>query len=88
MAKKKKSHYRGYTEDEVKRMESGYYCLILGGDFVLEGEMYLFTKQETAKLWNRTLKNLRDIVDNGADRDRVYALQLISSLLIEPMRLH
>lgn len=88
MAKKKKSPYKGYTEEEVRNMENNYYCLVLGGDFILDDGMYLFTKGETAKLWNRTLRNLIDITENGEERDRKYAIHLIGGLIISPMRLH
>jgi len=84
----KKSHYVGYTDDEVRRMEAHYFCLVLGGDFVSEDRSYLFTKAEITKLHNNTLRNLIGIIEDGEEKDRNYALELIGTLNIKPMRLH
>jgi len=84
----KKSPFRGYSEEEVNRMENGYYCLIMGGDFVLEQDFYLFTKTEASQLYKATLNDLLDLVDNGNMKDRKYAMNLIPTLMVSPMRLH
>lgn len=81
-----KSVYVGYTEEEVNRMESQYFCLQFGGDFLLENDYYIFTKQEAIKPYNRTLKDLTEIVIDGTEKDRKYALDLIAGLAIKPMR--
>lgn len=85
---KNKSPYLGYTEEEVARMEAGYFTLRFGGDFMLEDNFYVFTKKEVSKLHKDTLRSLTKIVLDGNDKDRAYALELIAGLVIQPMRLH
>lgn len=85
---KNKSPYIGYTEQEVAGMENNYYVLQFGGDFVLESEHYLFTKSEVKKLHKKYLKDLMGIVQEGSEKDRKYALDLIGGLAVKPMRLH
>ena len=84
----KKTKYVGYSEEDVRKMENGYFILQFGGDFVFEDGFYLFTKSEINKLYNKTLKDLLGIIQNGSEKDRAYALDLIPGLVILPMRLH
>ncbi len=84
----KKSPFRGYSLNEVSRMESGYYVLQFGGDFLTEDHSYLFTRSEVIKLYNSTLKDLVDIIESGDEKERLYALDLIPKLIATPMRLH
>ena len=85
---KKKSAFLACSEEEVQNMERNFYCLQFGGDFLCEDRYYLFTKIEIAKLYNITLKDLSEIVRNGNEKDRNYALDLISTMQIMPFRLH
>jgi hypothetical protein len=84
----KKSPFRGYTEEEVRTMESGYYILNFGGDFMLENGFYLFTQKEATKLYKDTLKNVMSVAKNGDEKERRYALDVLGKLIIQPMRLH
>ena len=86
--KKKESPYLGYTEEEVKRMENYFFVLQFGGDFVLEKREYLFTKAEISRLYNKYMKDLVKIVNNGNEKDRNYALDLIAGMSVKPLRLH
>lgn len=85
---KKKSAYIGYTEQEVERMERNYYCVQFGGDFLCDGDFFLFTKIEVVKVYNNTLKDLVGIIRDGTEKDRKYALDLIAGLRVQQMRLH
>lgn len=85
---KNRSAYLGYTEEEVNRMEQNYFVLQLGGDFVLEDNYYLFTKNEASRLYNSTLKNLMGLISDGSEKDKNFALDLIVGLAIKPVRLH
>lgn len=85
---KKKSAFINYSEQEVEKMERNYYCLQFGGDFLSEDDYYLFTKLEISHLYNDTLKDLVEIVKDGNNKDRNYALNLISTMQIRQMRLH
>ena len=85
---KKKSAFVHYSEKEVNRMERNYYCLQFGGDFLCEDNLFLFTKVEVARLYNDTLKDLAEIVQDGNEKDRNYALDLIATMQIKPMILH
>jgi hypothetical protein len=85
---KKKHPYIGYSEEDVATMESHYFVLQLGDDFMSTDGTFLFNKNKINKLYNKTLKNLMNVVANGSDRDKKRAIKLISSLIIKPMRLH
>lgn len=85
---KKKSPYRGYTVEEVAKMENGYWNLQFGGDFIIEGDYFLFTKAEVSKLYKKYLKDLADIIEDGSEKDRKYALDLIATMSVKQMRLH
>lgn len=84
----KKPSYVGYSEEDVAIMEAHYFVLQFGGDFMSKGGTFLFTKKEIAKLYKRTLKNLMGVIVNGSDKDKKHAMQLMSELTIQPMRLH
>lgn len=84
----KKSAFRGYSEDEVRTMENGYYILNFGGDFILENGFYLFTEKEATKLHRDTLRKVMDVVKNGNEKDKAYARDLLGKLIVQPMRLH
>jgi len=84
----KKSPYIGYTEQEVTQMERGYFCVVFGGDFIIQDKFYFFTLKEANKVYSNTLKNLIGIIADGDEKDRNYALDLIANLSIQPMRLH
>jgi len=88
MTKKVKSPYIGYNVDEVLRIESNFYTLEMGGDFVAEDQYHLFSKIEVIKIYNKTLKDLLGIIAEGTDKDRKYAIELIGKLVVKPMRLH
>lgn len=85
---KKKSVYVGYSEEDVRRMENGYYMLQFGGDAVVQDGAYAFTPKEVTKLYNSTFKRLLDLIEDGSEKDRKYALDLVAGLLVKPMRLH
>ena len=85
---KKQSAYIGYSTEEVCKIENAFYCLQFGGDFLSEEGCYLFTRNEISKLYNKTLKDLVDIVYDGSQKDSKYALNLICGLIVRPMRLH
>ena len=85
---KKKTPFIGYTLEEVNEMERGYFCLVLGGDFVRDDNYYVFTKKEVSKLYKDTLRNLVDLIRDGNEKDKKFARDLIGGLTIKPMRLH
>lgn len=85
---KKKSPYYEYSLEDVAIMENNLYVLEVDEDFVLQDGHYLFTGKEVSKLYNSTLKDLKDAIHNGSEKDKKFALHLISGLLIKPMRLH
>ena len=84
---KKKSHL-GYTEAEVKKMENMFFVVEFGGDFIIQDNCYLFTKQEASKIYNKTMRNLVNIISDGEEKDRKYAIDLIGKLIVRPMRFH
>lgn len=85
---KKESPFLGYSEEEVARMESKYFVLQFGGDFVTQDNYFLFTKSEVDKLYKDTLNDLVGIVKDGNEKDRRYALDLIAGLEVKQIRLH
>lgn len=85
---KQKSAYLGYTEHEIRMLEDTYFTFQLGGDFVLEGDSYFFTRAEANRIYKNTIKDLRNITIDGAEKDRNYAIDLISGLQIVPLRFH
>jgi hypothetical protein len=78
--------YKGFNEKEIRIMES-YYCLAVGGDFVINDGCFTYTQKELAKIYNDTLHDLVLLSENGSARDRKYAMDLIGSLRITPFRL-
>lgn len=85
---KKKAPYKGYSIEEVSIMEKNCHCLVLGGDYVQEDGIYLFSKKESEKLYRVYLKNLLGIIKNGEEKDKRYALNLLPGLLTLPLRFH
>jgi hypothetical protein len=82
------SPYRGYSIEEVSQMEESCFCVVLGGDFVQEDGIYLFTKKEADRLYKIYLKNLLSLIKTGEEKDRKYALDLLPGLAISQMRAH
>jgi hypothetical protein len=83
---KKNSPYKGYTVEEVSTMEKSCFCVVLGGDFVQEDGIYLFTKKEADRLYKIYLKNLLSLIKTGEEKDRTYALDLLPGLIIRPLK--
>lgn len=89
MAKtKQKCPYMAYTLDEVLEMESSYFVIRFGGDFTLEDDHYTFGKPEATALYKKMFADLVDIARNGSVKDSKYALELMATMSIQPMRLH
>lgn len=84
----KKSPFPGYSLKQVSKMENKYFCLHFGGDFILENGEYLFTKSEAFKIYNKTLQDLLGIIEDGCEKDKKYALDLIAGLSVKSVRLH
>jgi len=73
---------------EQLRMESDYYCLILGGDFQMSGEIVTFSKAEIARVYRGALRELvQSVEDSSTAIDRKFYTDLIGSLRIVPFRL-
>ena len=85
---KKKSPFGGYTIEEVRRMENGFFLVQMGGDFLAEDGHYLFTRKEAIKLYNSTYNDLIKIINDGNDKDRAYSTELILGLMVQRMVLH
>lgn len=85
---KKKSAYKGYSEDDVRRIEDNFFCLEVGGDYWCEEGFYLFTKKEVIKVYNKVLDNLNDLMRSDSDKDRAYAIDLLGRMYVRQIRLH
>lgn len=85
---KKKCPYICYSLDEVTKMELSYFVVRFGGDFALEDDHYTFGKLEATSLYKKMFKDLVDIARTGSVKDSKYALELMSTMSIQPMRLH
>lgn len=79
--------YVNCNERELNLMEEHYF-LIMGGDFVSRKDIVMFTKREMAHLYNKTLDNLMKIVEGENPKEREFAISLIGSLRIVPVRIH
>ena len=80
--------FNGFTDKELHRMESNYYCIMLGGDFQASGDIVTFTKAEAAKVYNGALRELtKSLQDSSTAKDSKYFQYLIGSLRIVPFRL-
>ncbi len=80
--------YKNYSEKELARIEANFFCIQLGGDFLMDEDLFAFTKKETANFYNNTLSNLINLYQDGSERDKKYAIDLIGSLRIVPFKLH
>ena len=85
---RKKPVFRGYTEDEVCKIERGTYTLQFGGDFIIQDDSYTFNEREVTKLYESTMNNLLNLIADGSEKDRKFAIDLIGGLFVRPMRLH
>lgn len=82
------SKHISYSEEEANKIEATLFCFVMGGDFVTDGHDYMFTKNEVQILYNKYIKDLIDTVRDGDEKDKKYALDLISGLQINPIRFH
>ena len=80
--------YLGFSEKELTRMESQYWCIMMGGDFQMHGELVTFTPKEVNKIYSGILKDLVKLSQEGSPKDAKYALDLIGSLRVVPFKLH
>jgi hypothetical protein len=80
--------YVNCTEKELKHMESYSFAIEMGGDFLLHDGYTSFTKSESVKIYRSTLRDLISVVRDGCEKDKNYALQLIGTLKVLPMRMH
>lgn len=81
--------YEDFTAKELHELESTYFILIMGGDSVQVDGVYSHTKKEVSKLYNDILKDLIGMAHDGlSEKDRKYAVELIGTLVIQPIRIH
>ena len=85
--RKKKSPFVSYSIEEVNKMETNYFCLQFGDDFISDNG-YLFTGKEMEKIYDRTMNNLLDVIEEGTEKDRRHAMELMCGLFVVPFRLH
>jgi hypothetical protein len=85
--KKKKFPYVNCTQKELDFMEKRYF-LIMGRDFVSENEYCMFTENQMAKLYNKILDGLAEMIDSGDSKEKEIAISMIGSLRIVPVRIH
>jgi hypothetical protein len=85
----KKFPYIGYSEKELKYLEENFYFIQLGGDFIAVDGTHSFPQKEAGKLYWDALDDLVKMAKEGLDEKEVaYALNLIGSLRIQPVRVH
>lgn len=80
--------YKSFTEKELARMENGYHCIMMGGDFQMHGDLVTFTPKEVNRVYGEILDDLVKLSKEGSPKDAKYAIDLIGSLRIIPFRLH
>ena len=84
----RKSPYISFSLDDVAKIERTFYTINFGGDFLVHDNSHLFTQREAIKIYNTTMKDLLGIVRSGNEKDRIYALDLMWSTIIQPLKLH
>ena len=85
---KKKFPYVSVTEKELRDMERNSYVIFLGGDFLVYDGYNSFSKKEVEAIYEETLNDILSVIDKGEEKDRQYALKVLGTLRIAPMRMH
>ena len=86
--KKKKFPFVNCTEKELRFMEKHYF-LTMGGDFVSDdNHVYMFTENEMAKLYNKQIDYIAELLDDEDKKQRDFANHLMTTLRIIPVRIH
>lgn len=80
--------YVSCTLKELRQMENYSYVIHMGGDFLIYDGFNTFTKKEAEKIYEDTLKDLIAVIENGSEKDSKYAIKILGSLRIAPMRMH
>lgn len=65
------------------------YFLVMGGDFISnEDHIYMFTRKEITTLYNKTLDNIKKILEDEDPKQRDFGMYLMGSFRIVPVRIH
>jgi len=85
---KNKFPYIGYNEKEIKVMELNGFNLQFGDDFLLEDGRYLFNHSEISKMYKKALRDIVEVIETGSEKEKRFAINLLGSLIVRPMRFH
>lgn len=84
----KKHPFVGLTLDEVFAAEQNLYTLQAGNDFYAYKGHYTFDKTSVEKAFYRILKQIEHHLNNGTQKERVVATNILNNLIIRPFRMH
>lgn len=84
----KKFPYVSCTQKELREMETYSFVIHMGGDFLVHDGYNTFTEKEAAKVFENTFNDLMEVIESGSEKDSKYALALLATLKIHPMRMH
>lgn len=80
--------FGSYTLKQVSMIESEYFVIRFDGDFFNEDGYMLFTMSQAREIHKSLVSDLSSVIKNGIPKDKLYALELILGMVIEPVRYH
>lgn len=77
-----------YTLKQISMIESQYFVVRFDGDYFNEDGYYLFTMPQAKEIYKKLVYDLSSVVQQGVQKDREYASDIILGMIIEPVRYH
>lgn len=77
-----------YTLKQISLIESEYFVVRFDSDFFNQDGYYLFTKSQAKEIYKKLVYDLSSVVQQGIQKDREYASDIILGMIIEPVRYH
>lgn len=85
---KKKSVFKGYTEDEVMAAEASSYFIQVGSEIFNSKGIFCFNRRSAVIYYNRVLRQVLYQLQNGTKKEKKNAARVLNNLKIQPLRLH
>jgi len=87
MEKKSKSPFVAFSLAEVEELESKFYTVTMGKDFLHDdNNVFAFTEKTALFYRNKAAMGLKKIIKTGDSEDRAEAKAMLCSLAINPLR--
>jgi hypothetical protein len=84
---KQKSPFKGFTVEEVLKIERNSFVIQLGNDFYNKDGNFTFSESQVNKYYNSILNKILYAISNGTDKQKRDAIKCLSTFRVFSLRI-